>query len=101
MTSSTSAFWRPLDTDLMPSLQLVADRFPRKTLVTLGLEPMLGCEGKTPAPLDLPRGHVIRRRIPRSDFDRMIDARNFYDASTDLSTAVDPARWERISRRFG
>ena len=31
------------DTDLVPSLQLVADRFPDKTLVTLGLEPLPGC----------------------------------------------------------
>jgi uncharacterized LabA/DUF88 family protein len=89
------------DTDLVPSLQLVADRFPDKTIVTLGLQPMSGCEAKTPAPLDLPRGTVIRRRIPQSDFDRMVDKRNFYDASSDLRKAVDSVRWERISRRFG
>ncbi len=89
------------DTDLVPAVQLVADRFPAKTLVTLGLEPIAGCEAKTPAPLDLPRGKVIRRRITKTDFDRMADKRNFYDASTDLSGAVDPDRWKRISRRFG
>jgi hypothetical protein len=94
------AFWHP-QTDLVPALQLVADRFPAKTIVTLGLEPIPGCEAKTPAPLDLPRGAVSRRRIPQSDFDRMVDKNNYYEASSDLSNTVDPVRWERIGRRFG
>lgn len=87
------------DTDLVPALQLVADRFPEKTLVTLGMEPVSGCEGATPAPLDLPRGTVIRRRIDLRDFQRMSDRRNFFESTSDRSTALDAARWEQIRRR--
>jgi uncharacterized LabA/DUF88 family protein len=89
------------DTDLVPALQLVADRFPDKTLVTLGFDPEPGCEGRTPAPLDLPRGKVFRRRIPRSDFDRIADKRNFYAPESDVRNSVDPATWERIQKRAG
>lgn len=87
------------DTDLVPALQLVADRFPDKTLVTLGLEPITGCEENTPAPLDLPRGDVVRHRITLRDFGRMADRRNFFESSTDQSDAVDADRWENIRRR--
>jgi len=89
------------DTDLVPALQLVADRFPEKTLVTLGLDPIAGQEKHTPAPLDLPRGAVIRRRIDAQDFGRMADRRNFYESTSDRSAAVDAERWKKIKRRSG
>lgn len=37
------------DTDLVPALKFVADRFPDKTLVTLGFEPQPGVSRESPA----------------------------------------------------
>lgn len=85
------------DTDLVPPLQFVADRFPDKTIVTAAWEPLPEYISDTAAPLDLPRGDVERTRIPKRDFDRMADKRNFYLSASEAP--VDPNRWERIRRR--
>lgn len=87
------------DSDLVPALQLVADRFPQKSIVTVAWapEPSFDC----PAPLDLPRGQVHRLRVPKRDFDRIADKRNFYLPEADMSATVDPSRWQRIRRRYG
>jgi len=86
------------DTDLVPALQFVADRFPEKTIVTLAYEAIEGC--KTPAPLDLPRGAVERRWISEQDFSRIADRTNFYESAADRSAAIDPKRVARIKRRY-
>ncbi len=86
------------DTDLVPALQLVADRYPDKTLVTLGYEALP--EQESPPPLDLPRGVVRRQRIPKADFDRIADKRNFYESTSDKSGELDPGRWDRIRQRY-
>ena len=86
------------DTDLVPALQFVADRLPDKTLVTVALEPLEGFVA--PAPLDLPRGDVQRVTVPKRDFDRMADKRNFYLSASDMSGMLDRDRWERIKQRY-
>jgi len=87
------------DSDLVPALQFVVDKFPEKTLVTLGFAPDAGCT--PPAPLDLPRGRVERRFITRRDFDRMHDTTDFYLPHEDRSAAIEPERWRRIRARSG
>jgi hypothetical protein len=87
------------DTDLVPALQLVADRFPDKSLVTVAWSPEKGFD--CPAPLDLPRGVLERVRVARRDFDRIADKRNFYVSASDMSRQLDPDRWKRIKGRFG
>jgi uncharacterized LabA/DUF88 family protein len=86
------------DTDLVPALQLVADRFPDKSLVTVAWSPEQGFD--CPAPLDLPRGQVERVRVSKRDFDRIADKRNFYVSASDMSKQLDPERWKRIKGRF-
>lgn len=88
------------DTDLVPALTFVAERFPDKTLVTLGYVPEPGFEGDAPAPLDLPNATLDRHFIPKSDFDRIADRRNFYQPHSDASGHIDPARWKRIQDRY-
>ncbi|MGH3041921.1 MAG: NYN domain-containing protein [Gaiellaceae bacterium] len=88
------------DTDLVPALQFVADRFPEKGLITLGYEPEAGFAADAPAPLDLPRGTVERRFIKKADFKRVADRRNFYEPRSDENARVDPKRWDRVKRRF-
>jgi uncharacterized LabA/DUF88 family protein len=87
------------DSDLVPPLQFVADRFPEKALVTVGFEPIDGCVA--PAPLDLPRGNVERTWITKRDFDRMADKRNFYLSASDMSDQIDRERWKRLTQRYG
>jgi hypothetical protein len=86
------------DTDLIPPLQFVADRMPDKTIVTIAWAPLPGNEPDTGKPLDLPRGSVERVPIPKRDFDRMADKRNFYLPTADAQ--IDPTRWQKIKRRF-
>lgn len=85
-----------MDTDLVPPLQLIADRYPEKRIVTAGFEPIDGCD--TGAPLDL-AGHDIQRvRIGKRDFDRMADKRNFYLSASEV--AIDQGRWTKLKNRF-
>lgn len=86
------------DTDLVPALQFVADRFPEKQIETIAWEPLQGCQ--PPSALDLPRGDVTRTELSKQDFDRMADKRNFYLSSTDASGKVDPERWDKIKKRY-
>lgn len=88
------------DTDLVPALQFVADRFPAKTLVTMGYAPIRGCEGSTPQPLDLARGDVERRFVTKQQFERIADRRNFFESSADQSGDIDSDRWTRIQGRY-
>jgi uncharacterized LabA/DUF88 family protein len=88
------------DTDLVPALQFVADRFPEKTLVTMGYAPIAGCEGATPQPLDLPRGEVDRRFVTKQQFERISDRRNYFESSADQSGDLDSDRWSRIQDRY-
>jgi uncharacterized LabA/DUF88 family protein len=89
------------DTDLVPALKFVAERFPEKTLVTLGYATEPGFVGEPPpAPLDLAETHPERRFITKRDFDRIADKRNFYKSASDASAQVDAERWERIRKRY-
>lgn len=85
------------DTDLVPVLQFVAQRFPHKGLVTVAYMPDEGLDAR--AALDLPGVPVERHLIPHRDFDRMIDRRNFYDSRA-LPDGIDSARLERLQRRI-
>ena len=86
------------DTDLVPAVKFVTDRFADKTVVTLAYEPIEGCT--CPAALDLPSGNVDRRAVTQRDFNRIADKRNFYESASDVSAGLDPARVERIRRRY-
>lgn len=86
------------DTDLVPAIQFVADRLPDKRIVTAAWRPLPECNAA--APLDLPRGDVERVAIPKTDFDRIADKRNFYLSTSDKSGILDPQRWAKIKQRY-
>jgi uncharacterized LabA/DUF88 family protein len=86
------------DTDLVPALQLVADRFPEKQIVTVAYQPLDGCD--PPAPLDLPRGNVERRFVTERDFARIVDRTNFYESASDRSAVINPERIASIKGRY-
>ena len=86
------------DTDLVPAIQFVANRFPDKEIVTVGYQPLEGCD--PPAPLDLPQGGVERRFVTAQDFARIADRTNYYESASDVSALLDPKRVARIKRRF-
>jgi uncharacterized LabA/DUF88 family protein len=86
------------DTDLVPAIQFVADRFPDKEVMTVGYRPLKGCD--PPAPLDLPRGGVERRFVTAQDFARIADRTNYYESASDVSAMLDPMRVARIRRRL-
>jgi hypothetical protein len=88
------------DSDLVPSLQFVAGRYPEKRIITLGYRPEPGFDADAPAPLDLPRATVERRTIDKSAFEQIADKRNFYEPASDVSSRLAPGRWEAIKRRF-
>lgn len=88
------------DSDLVPALQFVADRYPDKRIVTLGYRAEQGFESEAPAALDLPRGTVERRTINKLTFGQIADKRNFYEATSDASRHLSPDRWDGIKRRF-
>jgi uncharacterized LabA/DUF88 family protein len=86
------------DTDLVPALQLVADRFPKKIIETLAYAPIEG--GIANAALDLPRGAVRRRLVTPREFQRIADRTNFYDSASNRASALDPERVKRIRGRY-
>jgi uncharacterized LabA/DUF88 family protein len=86
------------DTDLVPALQFVADKFPEKRLITVGYAPDAGCQA--PAPLDLPRGTVERRYMTRRDYERVSDHVDYYRPATDRSAEIDQQRWARVMDRM-
>ena len=86
------------DTDLVPAIQFVADRFPDKKIVTAGYQRLEG--RKPPAPLDLPGGGVDRRFVTARDFARIVDKTNYFESASDTSALLDPARVARIKRRL-
>lgn len=88
------------DSDLVPALQFVADRYPEKRIITLGYRAERGFEMEAPPALDLPRGTVERRTIDKRAFDQIADKRNFYEPASDASGRLPTDRWEGIKRRF-
>ena len=88
------------DTDLKPALEFVARRFPEKTLVTVVWEAEPGFEADTAEPLDIAGGGVSRVKLPKRDFDRIADKRDFRTATDDPQKVVGEDRWKRIKRRL-
>lgn len=87
------------DTDLVPALDLVSQRFPKTRIMTLGYKPEPGFLNEAPSPIDLSGGGAQRRFIGKNDFDAMADRRNFNEPQSDASDRVDPDRWDRIQQR--
>lgn len=88
------------DTDLVPALEFVVRRCPDKLVETVAWEPEPGREAMAAAPIDVPGGGVRRRTIPKRDFERIAERRNFAQPAGDPTAALDPSRWARIRRRF-
>ena len=63
------------DSDLVPALEFVAERFPEKVIETVAWQPLPDCEAA--APIDIRGGGVIRRQVSKQEFDRIADRRNF------------------------
>jgi uncharacterized LabA/DUF88 family protein len=88
------------DSDLKPPLEFVAKRFPEKTLVTMAWKAEPGNERATAEPLDLSAGGVIRVKVPKRDFDRIADRRDFRRALKTPREIVGEERWRGIARRL-
>lgn len=88
------------DSDLKPPLEFVAKRFPAKTLVTVAWKAEPGNERATAEPLDLPGGSVTRVKIPKRDFDRIADRRDFRRGARTPREIVGDKRWRGIARRL-
>jgi len=65
------------DTDLLPAIEFVVQRFKLKMIEAVTWEPIPGCEYDTAAPLDVRGGGVIRRTIPKQDFEKIEDRMNY------------------------
>jgi uncharacterized LabA/DUF88 family protein len=65
------------DTDLLPAIEFVVQKFKLKMVETVTWKPIPGCEQDTAAPLDIRGGGVIRRTIPKEAFDRIADRTNY------------------------
>ena len=88
------------DTDLVPALAFVAERCDGKTVETATWAPESGYEAETAAPLDIPGGGVMRKAIPKRDFDRIAERRNFVTSKDDPATVVGESRWDQIKGRL-
>jgi hypothetical protein len=93
------------DTDLLPPIKFVLERFPDKFVETVAFEPVKGCEADAAEPLEVPGTGVkvhARHKIRKHVFEKAIaDRRNFVADNTDPDTIVGKPRWDRISSRFG
>jgi hypothetical protein len=68
------------DTDLIPAIELVARRFENIAIETVAWQPLPECEA--PAPLDIPGGGVVRRRVTQTEFNnRLADQTNYVHAA--------------------
>jgi uncharacterized LabA/DUF88 family protein len=65
------------DTDLLPAIEFVVQRAKLKMIETVTWEPIPGCEYDTAAPLDVRGGGVIRRTVPKEEFDLIADRTNY------------------------
>lgn len=72
------------DTDLIPAIELIVSRFEGIRIETVAWAPLPGCEA--PEPLDIPSGGLTRRRLDKTQFDRVQDHTNFVRAAS-----TDPA----------
>lgn len=88
------------DSDLKPALEFVAKRFPLKMLVTMAWKAEPGNERVTAEPLDLSAGNIMRVKIPKHDFDRIADRRDFRSTSTTPREIVGEERWRGIALRL-
>ena len=65
------------DTDLIPAVQFVVERYPLKLVECVAWEPLPECADDAAAPLDVRTKGVLRRMIPQSDWDTCSDKRDF------------------------
>lgn len=93
-----TAYLLSADTDLVPAVKFVADRFPEKRLVMVGYLADDGCDA--PAPLDLAGGGVERRFMTKRDFERARDDVDYFQPSADQSGDIDGGRWTRVMSRM-
>jgi hypothetical protein len=89
------------DTDLVPALEFVAQRCEGKQVETATWAPEPGYEADTAAPVDIPGGGISRRAIPKSEFDRIAERRNFMLDKTEPAARVGEKRWGKIKGRLG
>lgn len=87
------------DTDLIPAIDLIHRRNPGIRIVTLGYEASPGYQHDPPAPIDLSGGGAIRRLITKSEFETIVDRRNFNLSASDASGRIDSGRWKRVQDR--
>lgn len=83
------------DTDLIPALELVRDRFPAISLETVGWTQSPGMEA--PEPLDIQGGGIHRRVIDAATFRRVADKTNYVTPRTE--NAQPPGAYGRRRRR--
>jgi hypothetical protein len=88
------------DTDLTPPLEFVHERYPDMILETVAFRAVAGCEAITAAPIDIRGGGVIRRRVDKRDFDRVVDRRNFMQQTKPPAQLIGKDRWAGIVRRL-
>lgn len=88
------------DSDLVPALSFVVHSCEGKEIETIAWAPEPGCEQDTAAAIDIPGGGVIRFAIPKNDFERIADKRNFVQDRTDPAAIVGRPRWEKIKSRM-
>lgn len=58
------------DTDLVPALEFVDERFPDVSVTTVSWKAVMG--GQQNEPLDLPSGRVTRLRLTQTEFERFL-----------------------------
>jgi uncharacterized LabA/DUF88 family protein len=92
------------DTDLLPPIKFVLERFPDKKIETVAYEPVQGCEPITAEPLEVPGAGVhvhARHKLRKHVFEKAIaDRRNFVSDATEPHAVVGKPRWDRIKARF-
>lgn len=68
------------DTDLLPALDFVVQRYPLKMVECIAWSPNEDCVTSTAAPLDSRSKGVLRRWVSKEDFDRVADRTNYMQA---------------------
>jgi uncharacterized LabA/DUF88 family protein len=88
------------DTDLVPALVFVHERCEGKSVEAVTWAPEAGYEADTAAPIDIPGGGLTRITVPKRDFDRIADRRNFMISKDDPEKVLGKSRWDKIKGRM-